>query len=151
MSAPTLPELRPWSQRSTPVPTLRHQLGPCESPTHAAVGTGGGGGVLAARAGIAARGVTGQRRELQRPARTRDVRDITSRLPIHRTRSRRPRRPVGRGAGEAGPRPGSAIRSVEREQLGWEWPEVPQVGSPYAHPTGAGASEDSTLVDFSHR
>jgi len=61
MSASTLPELRPWSQRSTPVPTLRHQLGPCESPTHAAMGTGGGGGVLAARAGIATRGVTGPR------------------------------------------------------------------------------------------
>ena len=25
-----------------------------------------------------------------------------------------------------------AIGSVEREQLGWEWPEFPQVGSPYA-------------------
>ena len=61
MSASTLPELRPWSQRSTPVPTLRHQVGPCESPTHAAMGTGGGGGVLAARAGIATRGVTGPR------------------------------------------------------------------------------------------
>jgi hypothetical protein len=44
-----------------------------------------------------------------------------------------------------------AIGSVEREQLGWEWPEVPQVGSPYAHPTGAGASEDSTLGEFSRR
>ena len=29
-----------------------------------------------------------------------------------------------------------AVGSVEREQLGWELPEIPQVGSPYAHLTG---------------
>ncbi len=41
-----------------------------------------------------------------------------------------------------------AIGSVEREQLGWEWPELPQVGSPYAHLGGGGAAEGADQRDF---
>jgi hypothetical protein len=37
-----------------------------------------------------------------------------------------------------------AIGSVEREQLGWEWPEFPQVGSPYANSVEAVPQSTST-------